>query len=190
MAHMNTPAESAPTISPGEHVTLVGEGIALRPFENSDADVLVALAADPLIRLWNPISASDRDEAVASIERWRDWETHATWAIADPGSGQVLGRISLFHLDAANSAGEFGYFVAPSARGQGVGGRALKLAASYGFHKLGLERLELFHAIENSNSCKVAEKAGFLKEGHLRSSYRYADGILHDEHLHARLRSD
>lgn len=31
---------------------------------------------------------------------------------------------------------------------------------------------------------------GFLLEGTLRESYRYADGRFHDEHLHARLATD
>jgi RimJ/RimL family protein N-acetyltransferase len=61
---------------------------------------------------------------------------------------------------------------------------------TFGFGELGLERLELFHALENTASCSAAQKAGFVVEGTLRRSYRYSDGILHDEHLHARLRDD
>jgi RimJ/RimL family protein N-acetyltransferase len=44
--------------------------------------------------------------------------------------------------------------------------------------------------VENAASCGVARKAGFLLEGTLRESYRYADGRFHDEHLHARLATD
>ena len=40
------------------------------------------------------------------------------------------------------------------------------------------------------SSCRVAEIAGFGLEGRLRQSYRYPDGVYHDEHLHARLASD
>ena len=46
------------------------------------------------------------------------------------------------------------------------------------------------HAVENEASCRVAQKAGFALEGITRKSWRYADGNLHDEHLHARLRTD
>jgi RimJ/RimL family protein N-acetyltransferase len=51
-------------------------------------------------------------------------------------------------------------------------------------------RLELFHAVENTGSCRVANAARFRLEGTLRQSHRYSDGVWHDEHLHARLRSD
>ena len=51
-------------------------------------------------------------------------------------------------------------------------------------------RLELFHAVENAGSCRVAESAGLRLEGVHRSSYRYGDGLLHDEHCHARLADD
>jgi RimJ/RimL family protein N-acetyltransferase len=67
---------------------------------------------------------------------------------------------------------------------------AVRAAATYGFGQLVLRRLHLFHAVENAASCGVARKAGFLLEGTLRESYRYADGRFHDEHLHARLATD
>ena len=36
----------------------------------------------------------------------------------------------------------------------------------------------------------MAEKAGFVFEGRLRRSYRYGDGVKHDELLWARLADD
>jgi RimJ/RimL family protein N-acetyltransferase len=50
--------------------------------------------------------------------------------------------------------------------------------------------VELRHAVENSASGRVAEKAGFTLEGRLRRSYRYGDGRKHDELLWARLADD
>ncbi|MDQ1615779.1 MAG: hypothetical protein QOJ60_1718, partial [Actinomycetota bacterium] len=51
-------------------------------------------------------------------------------------------------------------------------------------------RVELYHAVANPASCRVAEKVGFRHEGTLRQSYVYGDGTRHDEHLHARLAGD
>jgi RimJ/RimL family protein N-acetyltransferase len=39
--------------------------------------------------------------------------------------------------------------------------------------------------VENVGSCRVAQRAGFGLEGVMRSSKRFGDGRLHDEHLHA-----
>ena len=41
-----------------------------------------------------------------------------------------------------------------------------------------------------ARTCRVATAAGFALEGVARQSYRYPDGLFHDEHLHARLASD
>jgi RimJ/RimL family protein N-acetyltransferase len=52
-----------------------------------------------------------------------------------------------------------------------------------------MHRVELGHAVANTASCRVAEKAGFRLEGTLREANRIAEGFA-DEHLHARLATD
>jgi hypothetical protein len=54
----------------------------------------------------------------------------------------------------------------------------------------GLQRVQFFHSLANPASCAVARVGGFALEGTLRQSFRYADGLRHDEHLHARLADD
>jgi RimJ/RimL family protein N-acetyltransferase len=44
--------------------------------------------------------------------------------------------------------------------------------------------------VENTASGRVAEKAGFTLEGRLRRSYRYGDGLKHDEFIWSRLAGD
>ena len=63
-------------------------------------------------------------------------------------------------------------------------------ACRWAFGTLPVDRIELCHAVENVASGRVAEKAGFTYEGHLRRSYRYGDGRKHDELLWARLADD
>jgi RimJ/RimL family protein N-acetyltransferase len=62
--------------------------------------------------------------------------------------------------------------------------------SDWAFGYLGLTRMQLIHAVENAASCRVAEKCGYRHEGTTRSSYRYGDGELHDEHIHGRLVGD
>ena len=50
-----------------------------------------------------------------------------------------------------------------------VGTRAVRLVCAYAFERLGLERLELFTLPGNAASERVAERAGFQREGVLRS---------------------
>ena len=119
----------------------------------------------------------------------RSDETHASWAVADR-SGALLGSVSVHRIDHDQGGAEIGYFVLPAARGRGVARAAVDAASAYVFDTLQVRRLELFHAVENGASCRVAAAARFTLEGTLRRSHRYADGVWHDEHLHARLRGD
>ncbi len=60
----------------------------------------------------------------------------------------------------------------------------------WAFGETGLNRIALRHAVGNAASCAVANAAGYALEGTMRQSYRFGDGNLHDEHLHAHLRID
>lgn len=170
--------------------------VRFRPFELSDLEVLLRSFADPEMRRWNPgpqpVDGQTRAEAIAAWMTARnDWEVgdHRSWAVVD-ADDLVIGSLSLHKLDLDQRDSEVGYWVAPWARGHGRGGLMLRTATRWGFETLALHRVHLFHAIENGGSCRVAESAGFRREGTLRQSYRYADGAYHDEHLHARLASD
>ena len=66
----------------------------------------------------------------------------------------------------------------------------MRAATRFAFEALGLNRVELFHAVDNPSSCGVATGAGFALEGVARQAYRYGDGVLHDDHMHARLAND
>jgi ribosomal-protein-alanine N-acetyltransferase len=50
-------------------------------------------------------------------------------------------------------------------------------------------RPALEHSTENTPSCRVATKLGFILEGIQRGAARHADG-WHDTHVHSRLRTD
>ena len=179
--------DAVPTSPP---VEVPGDGVLLRDVREGDHARLLEAFGDGRTALWNP---GPTDPAgVAEWARGRNgWDgTHASWLVADPHTDDVLGAVSLFKIDPDQGDAEVGYWVAPWGRGRGVAASAVRSAAAYGFGALGLHRLHLFHAVENPASCGVARKAGFLLEGTLRESYRYADGRFHDEHLHARLATD
>ena len=124
------------------------------------------------------------------MARRRDWTTgdHASWALVD--GTDLLGSISLHRIDREQGDGEIGFWIAPAARGHGLAVLADEAACRWAFADLGLHRNQLFHAVENTASARVAEKAGFTYEGRLRLSHRYRDGLRHDELLWARLTTD
>jgi RimJ/RimL family protein N-acetyltransferase len=122
-----------------------------------------------------------------------DWSdgSHATFTVHDATTARLLGNVSLWRVDLADQrTAAIGYRTAPWARGRGVATIAVRAVSGWAFGALGIERIELPHAVANPASCRVAEKAGFRLEGTMRAAFRAEDGTRHDEHLHARLAGD
>jgi RimJ/RimL family protein N-acetyltransferase len=173
-------------------LTLDAGALRLRPWRETDIDAVWTAFQDPDIALWNGGGASSRVDALALLGRRLDWSSgdHASWAVLDADSDEVSGSVSLHSIDRLQGDAEIGYWTAPAARGRGMATRAVDAVCRWAFGALPIDRIELCHAVENTASRRVAEKAGFTYEGHLRCSYRYGDGRKHDELLWARLAGD
>jgi RimJ/RimL family protein N-acetyltransferase len=179
-------------VHPLTPVVLDAGEVLLRPWRESDLDAVWSAFQDADITLWNGGGVSSRADALALLGRRLDWSAgdHASWAVVDPETDELLASVSLHSIDRQQGDAEIGYWTAPAARGRGVAARAVDAACRWAFDTLPIDRIELCHAVENRASARVAEKAGFTYEGHLRRSYRYGDGRKHDELLWARLADD
>ena len=92
-------------------------------------------------------------------------------------------------LDRDAREAEAGYIVAPAARGRGIAVRALRLLTDWSLQELGLERVELRIEVENEPSIRVAERAGFVREGVLRSVH-FKQGLRANIAVYSRLATD
>ena len=167
--------------------------LRLRPPRPQEAAAALAMLTDPDVAQWNAAPlVVDLPSARAWCERGADWASggHATFSILDAATGEYAGNISVFELDLEQSVASVGYRVAPAQRGRGVAAAALAAVRDWVFADVGIVRLQLFHAVPNVASCRVAERGGFLLEGVLRSASIFGDGERYDEHLHARLVTD
>ena len=173
-------------------VELDAGALHLRPWREDDADDVVAAMQDPVMQLWNGLPATTRPDALAFLRRRGDWSTgdHASWAVTDAVTGALLGSVSLHSISRVQGNAQIGYWTVPAARGRSIAARAVDAACRWAFATVALERVELCHAVENTASGRVAEKAGFTLEGRLRRSYRYGDGLKHDEFIWSRLAGD
>jgi RimJ/RimL family protein N-acetyltransferase len=166
------------------HVTGVAElalrqgAVTLRPWLSTDADAIVARIGDPAIvefldRIPQPYERGDAlDYIRGSREGWQAW-THTNFAILVDGIEGAVGSVGIQWTEIAEGVGEIGYWVAAEARGRGVGTTATRLVAEWAFDvEQRLERLQLRADVRNAASNRVAEKAGFTREGVLRSSRR------------------
>lgn len=82
---------------------------------------------------------------------------------------------------------EIGYWQRTSMSGSGYMTEAVKAMAQYGFTYLGAKRLELFCNPRNQRSARVAERAGFTLEAHLKRDWRGPNGDLTDSLLYVQL---
>jgi RimJ/RimL family protein N-acetyltransferase len=173
-------------------IELRSERLLLRASRESDAPALLEYANDPVVAKWDPEETPDLEAAKEHARRRADWSDGegAAWAIADLGDTVVYGGIQMFDIGRKSLHAMVGYGLLPDARGNGYAAEALRTVAGWAFNATSMARLSLLHAVGNPASCAVARTAGFELEGTTRRSYRYGDGQLHDEHLHARLRDD
>lgn len=166
-----------------------GMSVELRPWKPSDATALLrAYRANPdLAPQFGGIDLASGGAARAAIaHRLPFHETSRNWAIIE--NGALIGNVGLANIERRHGTAWAHYWLVASARGQGYASRALATVAEWAFRD-GLYRLELGHRVNNPDSCRVAERAGFAAEGIARDKLRYGEERF-DVENHARLRTD
>lgn len=98
------------------------------------------------------------------------------FVIEDTANHDGLGLVELDVSAHGPSVGSVGYWLRRDARGRGAATLAVRLVASWAFDALGVQRLQLTTAPDNLSSQKVAERAGFVREGLLRAWQPTASG--------------
>jgi RimJ/RimL family protein N-acetyltransferase len=117
------------------------------------------------------------------------WEEHTYYALAITRQEQLLGACTLSSLHPLYRFCNLGYWVRTSCRGQGIAGRAAKLAARFAMEQLGLIRVEIVIAVGNQASIRVAEKMGAHDEGILLNRIVVGKSI-YDAHMYSLIPAD
>ena len=104
-------------------------------------------------------------------------------------AGEFLGIGLFVRIERDGRQGEIGYIVGPAARGRGVATRTVNLLTEWGFAELGLERIELWIDTSNAASEGVAARAGYRREGVLRSVW-FKEDMRSDFGVWSRLRAE
>jgi RimJ/RimL family protein N-acetyltransferase len=99
--------------------------------------------------------------------------------MVDRRSARMVGSIGVFHPDWEVGSAEIGYGVRSDERGKGYATEALAAVARWLLTDVGIQRAWLTANTDNVASQRVAEKAGFRREGTLRRAGKEDDG-LHD----------
>ena len=129
---------------------------------------------DPEIARWiddipAPYTRADARAYIAACRRgWKDGSLWA-FAVVDAASGEVMGSCGVGWQDHPHGVAEIGYWVRAADRGRGVATRAVRLVSDWAFEVGGVQRLQLRADELNIPSQRVAENAGFRREGVMRS---------------------
>ena len=146
-----------------------GPVVSLRPLGLADVDDFMAWASDDRVmrHLKRPLCAT-REQAVAQI---RDTVLGHPWFRAICVAGRPVGQVSVWpYPDDGGHRANLGYALAHGHWGRGVASAAIRMVVGRVFEDLpGLGRLEAVTDVGNARSQRALEKAGFHREGVLRS---------------------
>jgi RimJ/RimL family protein N-acetyltransferase len=174
---------------PFPHPPLRDGAIVLREWSAGDVPAIVAAGRDPDLARYTPLAGDGSGSSVslhlAHQSLLRESGTGIGLAIS-PRAGEndgkrgpagppsLLGSVSLRLGEHARA--EIGYWLVPAARGQGTATRAVVLLSRWAFSALRVVRIELLCQPANAASMRVAERAGYTREGLLRSYRAWGEG--------------
>lgn len=161
-------------------VTLTTDRLVLRPFGAGDVDAVAAACSDELTQRWLPLP---RPYGTAEAHAWCTEFSHASrrsgdgidLAVIRGEDGVLAGCVGLKRTDWAGRVTGIGYWSAPATRGNGLLTEAVLALSRWALAERQLERVELLAATGNLPSRRVAERAGFQREGVMRNA-----GYTHD----------
>jgi [ribosomal protein S5]-alanine N-acetyltransferase len=144
----------------------------LRRIQPGDAEAFFQIKSDP------EVTCSYGREPHPSLQDTQAWmqlvqdsytqREGIMWAITFKTRDFPVGSCTYWHLDPESHCAELGYELNRTAWGQGIMSEVLPAVISYGFHQLGLNRIEATPLAKNTKSINVLVKLGFTNEGALR----------------------
>lgn len=160
--------------------------VAIRKFKESDAEEFYAAVSESRDHLgeWLPWCTS-----AYSLQDAKEWcqSAPSVWqqgmdyrfVVEDSVSSEILGTVGINQIVPQHNIGNLGYWVRKSAINKGVCTRAARLAISYAFAELGLQRIEVHAHPENHASNSVALKLGGEYEGTFRNKLYFKGKPVH-----------
>lgn len=177
----------------GHLPTLITTRLILRPARMTDAEDMYEYSKDPQVArhvLWDAHTSIHQTRAYIRylIRQYRN-AAPGTFVIVIKETGKVVGTIGFMWVQQDNRSAEVGYSLSRQYWNQGYMSEALRVVLEFGFTRLGLNRIEAQHEMDNPASGRVMQKAGMQHEGTLRQRL-YNKGRFVDVELYAMLRSD
>jgi RimJ/RimL family protein N-acetyltransferase len=174
---------------------LVMPECTIRPFAPEDAGALARHGNDRAI--WRMLrDAFPHPYTLGDAERWlamaaaRAESDGVPFAFAIDVHGEAVGGIALKPgTDIERMSAEVGYWLGRAYWGRGITTQALRAVTAHAFETLDLVRVFALPFTHNAASVRVLERAGYVREGVLRSS-AIKDGVIVDQFVYAAIRGE
>ena len=134
-----------------------------------------------------PKTIKEEQEFLRKNKDWRAKKQQFNYSILY--GGKVVGATGVLLESHRPGCGEIGYFVDEAYWGRGIAVEAVRLIEKVAFEELGLFRIEINMIKANKASARVAEKAGYRKEGIARSKLML-NGKAYDCYVYGKARSE
>lgn len=170
------------------------EHLILRPYTPEDAPAMYRnWACSKTVTqylTWPPHTSEAATRALLTL--WAESYQNPTvyhWGITLRGSDEVIGDISVVHMNEQTAAAELGWCMGQAWWGQGIMPEAALAVRDYLFDRVGFLRIQAQHDRNNPKSGRVMQKIGMQYEGTMRAAAVNNQGIC-DMVLYAILRDD
>lgn len=161
------------------------ERLLLHTFRAEDAEQVLEAVNESRNEIgrwmsWPPYlteADTSRQEAGRSRERWEAGQSF-DYTIRRRDDDRFLGAISIEEPNWEVPSFSLAYWIRTSEQGKGYVSEAVRAVAGMAFAVLGAKRVQILCDEGNVRSARVAEAAGFQREGRLRNDDRRPDGTL------------
>lgn len=165
--------------------------LAARRFRPGDLDAFVAMRDDPEVARYQSWDRFTEDEGRRFIADLATAEPGAPgwfqFALKEKATGRFIGDCGLFIDPGDRRLARVGYTIARPFWNRGFATEAVSALVDDAFGRFALHRVTASVDPRNLASCRVLEKAGFVKEAHFRES-EWFKGHWADDAIYARLR--
>ena len=171
------------------------ERLLLRPFALNDAnEVFREWASHKNVTeylTWNAHGSISETKAFL-LDMISNYERDGIycWGILNKDEDLLIGSISAKITDERSKIAELGYVVGERFWNMGYGSEALRAVCDYMLYDANMNRLEGFCSVKNPASGRVMQKAGLVKEGHMRQKYITGKGEYQDSDFYGLVKKD
>ncbi len=142
----------------------------IRLIQHTDADRIWELVNTNRVYLkkwlpWLDWNTSIKDTRKFITESLKSYADNNSMVCVIMDDDEIHGVCSFYSLDKSIKAGFIGYWIAETSQGKGLVTKACRELENIGFNRLGLNKIEIHAAKENTSSRKVAERLGYLETG-------------------------